>query len=195
VRGPLHTGVLRLFVAPQQVRACPHPTAEAGYLTCSSRYSERLSTPTGGDGSFELGDAFADPDDALEAITDRLTITGLIHLLPDRIQRMLVMRFYGNLTQAQIAAAFGISQMHVSRLLTQALSWLRAAMLSDVPPPWGGGADRRGPDGMRVRVGRIQGTVTGQVCGEVDRDTADRLRISLHSAVAAAAAGGVVIDL
>jgi RNA polymerase sigma-B factor len=89
-----------------------------------------LSTPIGGDGSFELGDAFADPDDALEAITDRLTITGLIHLLPDRIQRMLVMRFYGNLTQAQIAAAFGISQMHVSRLLTQALSWLRAAMLS-----------------------------------------------------------------
>ena len=35
------------------------------------------------------------------------------------------MRFYGNMTQAQIGEQLGISQMHVSRLLTRALTYLR----------------------------------------------------------------------
>jgi RNA polymerase sigma-B factor len=35
------------------------------------------------------------------------------------------MRFYGNLTQSQIAAQIGLSQMHISRLLTDALNRLR----------------------------------------------------------------------
>jgi RNA polymerase sigma-B factor len=38
---------------------------------------------------------------------------------------MLMMRFYGNMTQAQIGDQLGISQMHVSRLLTRALDYLR----------------------------------------------------------------------
>lgn len=43
MRRPLHTGVLRFFVAPQQVRACPYSTTSNGYLTCSVRYAESLS--------------------------------------------------------------------------------------------------------------------------------------------------------
>jgi len=39
------------------------------------------------------------------------------------------MRFYGDLTQAQIATRVGLSQMHVSRLLTRSLAQLRAGML------------------------------------------------------------------
>ena len=39
------------------------------------------------------------------------------------------MRFYGDLTQAEIAARVGLSQMHVSRLLTRSLAQLRAGML------------------------------------------------------------------
>ena len=37
-----------------------------------------------------------------------------------------MLRFYGNLTQGQIGARLGISQMHVSRLLDRALAYLRA---------------------------------------------------------------------
>ncbi|MEV4348492.1 sigma-70 family RNA polymerase sigma factor, partial [Actinoplanes sp. NPDC049596] len=40
-------------------------------------------------------------------------------------QKILTLRFYGNLTQSQIADQVGISQMHVSRLLTKALTKLR----------------------------------------------------------------------
>jgi RNA polymerase sigma-B factor len=49
--------------------------------------------------------------------------------LPVREQRLLMMRFYGNMTQAEIGERLGISQMHVSRLLAGALSYLRARVL------------------------------------------------------------------
>jgi RNA polymerase sigma-B factor len=154
-----------------------------------------LSTPTGIDGSLELGDAFGDPDPDLEILTDKLALSELMHLLPLRIQRMLALRFFGNLTQSQIAAEFNISQMHVSRLLAQGLTWLRAAMLSDVPPPWIAGENVLYPDRMRIRIGRSEGAVTVKISGEVDRDTADHLRLSLHSAVVAATGGRLIIDV
>ncbi|MEV4352689.1 sigma-70 family RNA polymerase sigma factor, partial [Actinoplanes sp. NPDC049596] len=46
-------------------------------------------------------------------------------------QKILTLRFYGNLTQSQIADQVGISQMHVSRLLTKALTKLRAQLSAD----------------------------------------------------------------
>ena len=73
----------------------------------------------------------ASSDHALESVDDRVTVSGLLHRLPWRERRILAMRFYGNQTQAEIAAGFGISQMHVSRLLSRALTWLRQAMLAD----------------------------------------------------------------
>jgi RNA polymerase sigma-B factor len=131
----------------------------------------------------------------LEILTDKLAVTELVHLLPQRIQRMLALRFFGNLTQAQIAAEFNVSQMHVSRLLTRVLTWLRAAMLSDVSPPWIAGEKVPCPDGMQIQMGRSEGAVTARVSGEVDRDTADQLRFSLHAAVVAATDGRLVIDV
>jgi RNA polymerase sigma-B factor len=154
-----------------------------------------LSTPTGIDGSRELGDTLGDPDPDLEILTDKLAVTELVRLLPRRIQRMLALRFFGNLTQAQIAAEFNVSQMHVSRLLTRALTWLRVAMLSDAPPPWIGDENVLYPDGMQIQIARSEGAVTARVSGEVDRDTADHLRLSLHAAVGAATDGRLVIDV
>ncbi len=53
--------------------------------------------------------------------------------LPDREQQLLLMRFYGNMTQSEIGEQLGISQMHVSRLLAEALSYLRAHLVEPVP--------------------------------------------------------------
>jgi RNA polymerase sigma-B factor len=178
---------LHLDVSTEQIRYA---------RLCAGSYTPvLLSTPTGNDGSLELADVFGDPDPDLEILTDKLAVTELVHLLPQRIQRMLILRFFGNLTQAQIAAEFNISQMQVSRLLTRGVTWLRAAMLSDVPPPWIAGENVLYPAGMRIRIGRIEGAVTVRVSGEVDRDTADQLRLSLHSAVVAATDGRLVIDV
>ncbi len=52
--------------------------------------------------------------------------------LPEREQRILMLKFYGNFTQQQIGERLGISQMHVSRLLEHALTYLRTQMTSDL---------------------------------------------------------------
>ena len=51
--------------------------------------------------------------------------------LDEREQKILSLRFYGNLTQSDIAAQIGISQMHVSRLITRALAKLRTEITAD----------------------------------------------------------------
>jgi RNA polymerase sigma factor (sigma-70 family) len=54
--------------------------------------------------------------------------------LPRREQRILILRFYGNLTQDEIARRLGISQMHVSRLQARALARLRDLLLDPAHP-------------------------------------------------------------
>jgi RNA polymerase sigma-B factor len=49
--------------------------------------------------------------------------------LPVRQQRLLMMRFYGNMSQTEIGERLGISQMHVSRLLAAALDYLRGCIV------------------------------------------------------------------
>jgi RNA polymerase sigma-B factor len=63
-------------------------------------------------------------------IDDHLSLQPLVAELPLRERRILTMRFYEHMTQTQIAAEIGVSQMHVSRLLRQTLARLRAAMPS-----------------------------------------------------------------
>lgn len=58
--------------------------------------------------------------------------TGALHVvmarLPRRERQILSLRFYGNLSQSQIAEQVGLSQMHVSRLLRHSLEFLRRRM-------------------------------------------------------------------
>jgi RNA polymerase sigma-B factor len=84
---------------------------------------------TGDDSAAELGDMLGDLDPDLECVEDREALRPLIAALPRREQRIIAMRFFGNLTQSQIAAELGISQMHVSRLLSHALGVLREGLL------------------------------------------------------------------
>jgi RNA polymerase sigma-B factor len=154
-----------------------------------------LSTPLDADGGAELADVLGGTDQAIEDLPDRLTVESLLHRMPQRVRRVITMRFHGNLTQAQIATEIGVSQMQVSRLLTQGLTWLRAAMLSDAVPPWPGMDPCPAGPAVQVHVVRGAATVTARVTGEADRDAVDRLREPLHSAVAMAAARPLTVDL
>ncbi|MFG2011384.1 SigB/SigF/SigG family RNA polymerase sigma factor [Micromonospora sp. NPDC048868] len=161
----------------------------AGYSPAS------LNAPVGGESSAEFGDLVGESDNALESVDDRVTVSGLLHRLPWRERRILAMRFYGNQTQAEIAARFGISQMHVSRLLSRALTWLRQAMLADAPPPWQNGtAESAEPAKTRISVRHNGDRVVVEVGGEVDRDGADQLRRAMLEAVTGQPAE-VVVDL
>ncbi|MGI5240929.1 SigB/SigF/SigG family RNA polymerase sigma factor [Dactylosporangium sp. CA-139066] len=55
----------------------------------------------------------------------RESLRRIIGRLPEREQRILSLRFFGNLSQAQIGEQVGMSQMHVSRLLNHALGFIR----------------------------------------------------------------------
>jgi RNA polymerase sigma-B factor len=82
----------------------------------------------------QLSDMLGDEDADLERSIDMEAVATHWDELPEREQRILTMRFYGNLTQAEIGASLGISQMHVSRLLSRALTHLRSRLL-DVDEP------------------------------------------------------------
>jgi RNA polymerase sigma-B factor len=75
--------------------------------------------------STDLADMLGGEDEGLEHTVDMEAVTAHWHELPAREQRILLLRFYGNLTQAEIGDRLGISQMHVSRLLARALGYLR----------------------------------------------------------------------
>jgi RNA polymerase sigma-B factor len=88
------------------------------------------------------------PDPELEAVDNRTTLRVLLARLPVREQRILAMRFEQDMSQAQIAAAIGISQMHVSRLLAKSLAQLHEDLISEAPPSNGQvtrGGRRRSP--------------------------------------------------
>jgi RNA polymerase sigma-B factor len=74
-----------------------------------------------------------DPDIDLAVDSDALWAHWTT--LPHRQQRILAMRFYGNMTQAEIGSRLGISQMHVSRLLDAALTHLRESLTGGAAPP------------------------------------------------------------
>jgi RNA polymerase sigma-B factor len=91
-----------------------------------------LHAPVAGDDSgAELADMLGALDPDMENVENREALRPLIAKLPVREQRIIVMRFFGNLTQSQIAAELGISQMHVSRLLAHAIGVLRTGLLVD----------------------------------------------------------------
>ncbi|MEV0896713.1 sigma-70 family RNA polymerase sigma factor, partial [Actinoplanes sp. NPDC049802] len=90
-----------------------------------------LSTPISADGTTELGDTLGGEDHEYEIAETRVALGPALATLDEREQKILTLRFYGNLTQSQIADQIGISQMHVSRLLTKALTKLRGQLAPD----------------------------------------------------------------
>ena len=97
--------------------------ASAAYSTLS------LDAPLGtDDDAASLGDVIPEDDDTLSTMVDREAVKPLIDALPSREKHILLLRFFGNMTQAEIAAEFGISQMHVSRILRKVLDQLRTEL-------------------------------------------------------------------
>jgi RNA polymerase sigma-B factor len=93
-------------------------------------HSYSLDAPLAGmEDPTQLIDVLGDEDADLARTIDMESVAAHWGELPERERRILLMRFYGNLTQAEIGAKLGISQMHVSRLLTRALAHLRGRLL------------------------------------------------------------------
>lgn len=83
-----------------------------------------------------MGDRVGVIDDELGNVEDRAVVRDLIAALPVRERRIVYLRFFEGLTQAEIADRVGVSQMHVSRLLSRSLETLGGQL-----------ADRQAPEG------------------------------------------------
>jgi RNA polymerase sigma-B factor len=87
-----------------------------------------LSRPGPSGTTLELEDPLGSDDPAIDVVEQRESVRPLLATLSERERDILRMRFYGDMTQSQIADRLGISQMHVSRLLARTLGSLRAAL-------------------------------------------------------------------
>ncbi|QES08301.1 RNA polymerase sigma factor SigF [Streptomyces venezuelae] len=99
-------------------------------LESANAYSTlSLDVPDTDDESPAVADTLGAEDEALEGVEYRESLKPLLEDLPPREKRILLLRFFGNMTQSQIAQEVGISQMHVSRLLARTLASLREKLL------------------------------------------------------------------
>jgi RNA polymerase sigma-B factor len=137
----------------QQLSRLPTDTEMAEYLGVSASdlldaqradlafQASSLSAPlSDGSDAGTLEDLLGGEDPQLETTLEMEAVWGHLGELPDREQRLLLMRFYGNMTQSEIGEQLGISQMHVSRLLAHALAYLRNRILEN-------GTQAAGPEG------------------------------------------------
>ncbi|MFD6999294.1 RNA polymerase sigma factor SigF [Streptomyces mirabilis] len=86
---------------------------------------------SGSDDGYSLSDALGSADPALDVVIDREAVKPRLQALPERERTILYMRFFGDMTQSRIADELGISQMHVSRLISRCCHRLRDQVMRD----------------------------------------------------------------
>lgn len=103
-----------------------------GLQAGNAYYAVSVDKPAGDDGeAASLADTLGEEDGSLESVENHEALQPLLRALPPRERTILMLRFFGNMTQSQIAERVGISQMHVSRLLAQTLEKLRAKLTDE----------------------------------------------------------------
>lgn len=85
----------------------------------------------GADDGHALLDTMGEADPGIDAVVDRVALRPRLRKLPEREQRILYLRFFGDMTQSQIAEIMGISQMHVSRLISRTCARLRSEIMAE----------------------------------------------------------------
>lgn len=85
--------------------------------------------PPGSEDGYSLGDALGSADPALDTVVDREAVKPRLAALPERERAILYMRFFRDMTQSRIAEQLGISQMHVSRLISRSCDRVREEVM------------------------------------------------------------------
>jgi RNA polymerase sigma-B factor len=101
--------------------------ASNGYT--SSSLDAALSSDAGAEGETVLADVIGSDDPGLELVDDLSSLAPLIAELDERERKIIHMRYVEERTQAEIGEELGVSQMHVSRLISRMLRRLRAGLL------------------------------------------------------------------
>jgi RNA polymerase sigma-B factor len=90
-----------------------------------------IEAQTDPESGWSLADTLGTADAGMERIEYRESLKPLLAALGERERTILLLRFFENKTQSQIAETVGVSQMHVSRLLARTLADLREKLLTE----------------------------------------------------------------
>ena len=128
----------------QSLGRAPTPSELASVIGCSvddviegiesSNAYSTLSLDAGDssdEGGMSMLDTMGIDDLGLEHVELRESLKPLLESLPAREKNILMLRFFKNMTQSQIAAEIGVSQMHISRLLNKTLEHLRGSLVDE----------------------------------------------------------------
>ncbi|MFJ9117066.1 SigB/SigF/SigG family RNA polymerase sigma factor [Streptomyces sp. NPDC102394] len=138
-----------------QTPGSPEPTVAAlaartglteDEINCGLEALESFSTLSldaelAGDDGYSLADTLGAPDASYDVVVDRESAKESLRRLPERERAILYMRFFEDMTQSRIADQLGISQMHVSRLISRSCARVRAEAMGQGGRKGGG----RGP--------------------------------------------------
>ncbi|MGW5433964.1 RNA polymerase sigma factor SigF [Streptomyces sp. NPDC004059] len=115
-----------------ELMSLPEEEVAEAQLASNGYKSASLEAAINGseDGEAVLADFIGDEDEALGLVEDFHALAPMIAELDERDRKIIHWRFVEELTQAQIGERLGVSQMHVSRLITRLLARLREGMLS-----------------------------------------------------------------
>jgi RNA polymerase sigma-B factor len=122
------------FPTAEEVAAECDTTAEhvlEARATASAHRPESLDRPAGNEDASSVGELLGSDDPGYAEVDRSSNIDTFLARLPERQQAIVRMRFEEELTQREIGQRIGVSQMHVSRLLRESLTTLRAA--TDTP--------------------------------------------------------------
>jgi RNA polymerase sigma-B factor len=117
-----------LNVTEEQVVEAVEASAQYDLLSIDSL----SSSEDGGEQELSSQERRGAPDAAIESIGDRETIKAALSRLPPRERVIIILRYYQEMSQTEIAKRLGISQMHVSRLQHRALDRLKRILSNGV---------------------------------------------------------------
>ncbi len=100
-------------------------------MDASQAYRSMIDATIGDDESRSMHNILGSDDENMELAEQRHVLGDLLDTLPKREQLMIRLRFWEGMTQSEIADRLGISQMHVSRLLTKSLSVMKGRASTD----------------------------------------------------------------
>jgi RNA polymerase sigma-B factor len=92
----------------------------------SAQSLDAPAAATSEDGDCTLGETLGSDDEGYALIEDRTAVADALSSLPERERDILRMRFLEEMTQSEIAARIGVSQMQISRVLQRSLEQLHA---------------------------------------------------------------------
>lgn len=102
-----------------------------GLMARSAYNAKSIDAEPDDDEGRSIRETLGDDDEHLSRVDEFVTLRPALERLPDRERRILSLRFFHAMSQSEIAAEVGISQMHVSRLLSRTLTALREELSTE----------------------------------------------------------------